>query len=331
MRAGRVALTLLSLTSVTAFIRQSFVPWSGYRTPVHVPLPGGYRPILVRTIPVHLTGPPADDPPEHSGKGWYGGYRQYLSRLASSYREGYQRSRESFTTPRPTDVLNNSDGVPLRPADRVAALLLTLLLCEAACFGVALVGAWAVVGVPVGAARQARLHAATQTALSIRTATRVPRLLVQFMSLPCVASMIRSRKLELRATFVKERATQTLAVLAAVALTLRACNTLLIGYTSSAAATLSGMAGGLPVGGAIATGVCVFVSNVVMGAWRWLGAVDAAARAMATLRPLYALADMEERLAPAVRLLAASISAFFHEVVAPLLRTVGFLTVQTLG
>ena len=42
-------------------------------------------------------------------------------------------------------------------------------------------------------------------------------------------------------------------------------------------------------------------------------------------------AELERYLAPVVRLGAASLTAFYYEVIVPIAKTLGFITVQTLG
>ena len=60
-------------------------------------------------------------------------------------------------------------------------------------------------------------------------------------------------------------------------------------------------------------------------------ALDAAARATPINAAFYALADTERLLAPPGRLVVAALGAFYQEVILPLLRTLGFVTMQTLG
>ena len=45
----------------------------------------------------------------------------------------------------------------------------------------------------------------------------------------------------------------------------------------------------------------------------------------------YWVAELERYLAPVVRLGAASLTAFYYEVIVPIAKTLGFITVQTLG
>ena len=62
-----------------------------------------------------------------------------------------------------------------------------------------------------------------------------------------------------------------------------------------------------------------------------LVAIDAAARLTPINAAFYALADTERYLAAPGRLLVAALVAFFREVILPIGRTLGFITVQTLG
>ena len=60
-------------------------------------------------------------------------------------------------------------------------------------------------------------------------------------------------------------------------------------------------------------------------------AVDSVARAHPVLQTLYAVADLEHFFEAPMRFLYSAMAAFFAEVVVPVLRTLGFITVQTLG
>ena len=115
------------------------------------------------------------------------------------------------------------NAVPLRNSDRVAGMILAVLYVESALFSASLILAWLVgASEAFAVVGQGRLFAALAVATNVRSCTRLPRLCVEVFALPWVFRQVRSRAIDLRASFVKDRAAQTLAVTAVVFLTLRA-------------------------------------------------------------------------------------------------------------
>jgi hypothetical protein len=270
--------------------------------------------------------------------------QQWLSRVAIGYREGKVRSEAYFADKRTKTDEDLTNAEPLRQADRIAGVLLMLLIVEAISFGGAvsvafLMGSSDAFGV---GGVQARLFAALTDASSFRCRSRLARLVVEMLALPRVLAIIRRRPTDDRATFVKDRATQTCAAFVALLLTLRACNqALLVGSTAPAAlvildklgaplAPLARQIGVAPLTAALGSaGQGAWMS--LRGATEALGTLYTTAQGMASLRPLFFIADLETYLAAPARLVGAALGAFVDEVVKPILRTLGFITIQTLG
>ena len=150
--------------------------------------------------------------------------KTFLNVLRDGYKEGYEAGQKYLSTPMRSSV-TDPNAAPLRAADKIAAILLTVVLVETIAFGSATSIAWLIgTAAASGAAQQARLFAAVGAAASFRAATRLPRLLAECVALPYVMRRIESRSTELRATYVKDRASQTIAVFGVPLLTLRAFN-----------------------------------------------------------------------------------------------------------
>ena len=284
-----------------------------------------------RVAHVHATESAEADQP------WY-------SRLAEGYSEGYERARASFATPRPGEAVDPNAG-PLRRSDKLAGLLLTVWLVEALTFGAALLCAWLLGASPAFAlgSTRARLVAAARNAAAFRVATRLPRLLAELAALPYVFRAVGSRPMENRATFVKDRASQSAALLAVLVLTIRACNRTLLAGTSEPAAAILAAAlsrAAQPFIGPLGflEPLAIAIGAAAHRAWELLlllatrlVAIDAAARCTPINAAFYALSDLERYLETPFKLVLAALGAFVDEVVRPLLRTLGLLTVNTLG
>ena len=268
---------------------------------------------------------------------------KWYSRIVADFKEGYDRSKASFETPRAVETLDPSAG-PLRKSDKLAGVLLTMLVVEAVAFAGAFLCCWLLGTAAIAGAPQARLFAAAGEAAAFRTATRLPRLLAECVAVRYCLAAIESRPVDVRAEFVKDRASQTIALLGVIALTVRAANkTLLAGSSAPAAATIAAWIAGLARPLTDSLGFLAPVADLISAAARlaWafalrlgarLVAIDAAARTANPINAaLYGLSDLERYLAGPAKLLVAALGAFYHEVVLPILKTVGFITVQTLG
>jgi len=307
-----------------------------------LPHVSAYRPMLAgyhRPLVMQQQQPEDKEPWYATGlsegrKSWYG-------RLADSYREGYQRSQAYF---RSSAGNAPSSEEPLRQSDAVGALGLTVILVEAILFGCSCVLAWLstasdtfAMGPP-----QARLVGAAAKAVSFRSASRLPRLVVESVTLPLVQAQVRARPVSDRATFVKDRASQTVAVVVVVLLTLRAFNARLLRGTAAPAALelaqLTGrMLGPLP-SFLWQFPLCRSLCHALHAAWAWTldagtraVALDTAARRSWLLGPLYSMAELECVMAGPARFVSLAMVAFVDDVVKPILRTLGFITVQTLA
>ena len=260
------------------------------------------------------------------------GYQEWLSRLKQSYQEGYSRSREKFL-----EKEEIYEAGSLSQEERLSGALLTLVVVESLTMGVGILGAWLFLGAPAGAvAVQARLFAAIDAATHFRASTRLPRLLAELAALPIVLRAVARRPKEERGAFVADRAKQTVAVLAVVCLTIRAFNSggLLLGATGPAGAEIfkpiSRLALTSPLAAAVSSAAHAAVAGLVaLGSQ--LSALDASARLLLPLRPLFILAELEHYLTKPFFFLCAVAKAFFDEVIMTGLRRLGFLTIQTLG
>ena len=149
--------------------------------------------------------------------------------------------------------------------------------------------------------------------------------------------------MENRATFVKDRASQSAALLAVLVLTIRACNRTLLAGTSEPAAAILAAAlsrAAQPFIGPLGflEPLAIAIGAAAHRAWELLlllatrlVAIDAAARCTPINAAFYALSDLERYLETPFKLVLAALGAFVDEVVRPLLRTLGLLTVNTLG
>ena len=116
----------------------------------------------------------------------------------TSYKEGYEKSRQSFLK---RQQLNQPDAEAgsLRRADLLAGAVLALVVVESATFGAALAGSWLALPDALGGAMpQARLFAAFAAAASLRASTRLPRLLAEAAAVPAVLASIACRPTEER-------------------------------------------------------------------------------------------------------------------------------------
>ena len=259
--------------------------------------------------------------------------KTFLNVLRDGYKEGYEAGQKYLSTPMRSSV-TDPNAAPLRAADKIAAILLTVVLVETIAFGGATSIAWLIgTAAASGAAQQARLFAAVGAAASFRAATRLPRLLAECVALPYVMRRIESRSTELRATYVKDRASQTIAVFGVLLLTLRAFNAgALSGTTGAAGAVLLEKVASVsaPLGDLVGS-----VAGLVWAGATRIGArlvaIDAAARQTPINAAFYAVADSEKVLEPVGKLVVAALAAFLEDVVKPILKTLGFITVQTLG
>jgi len=231
---------------------------------------------------------------------------------------------------------------PLRKADLLASLLLTMVLCEAAALVLALAGSWALLGAAANGSTHARLYAAVHAALDFRSATRLPRLLAEGAAFPFVTASVARRPSALRAPFMKERVQQAIAAAVAALLTIRMANVYLVGGRSEPAAVVVAAKLGSALSPLLSQPVLAPLTSAagtlggLLWAWAQSGwqvacAIDSAAHVHPVLRLLYPVADFERVLEAPVRFLSTAMAAFFAEVVMPLLRTLGFVTMQTLG
>lgn len=282
----------------------------------------------------------ADEPARQQKTGtqlWY-------ARVARSYKEGYERSRARFQERRgPTAAAG-----PLRPQDRVLGVVLALTLVELAAFGVALAGSWLVLGAPPAealqtAGPQARLRAAFGAAASLRASTRLPRLLTEVCATPFVlASLARSPQNE-RFGVCQERATQALAVFAALVLTLRALNvSLLGGATGPALAVLSSGLGQLlapllaslpavaPMAAAVAS-VAHATCSGLAAAGHALVSLEVASRRLLPLKPLFYVAELERHLAAPFVFVCVCLRAFYQEALLTGLRRLGLVAMRLMA
>ena len=258
--------------------------------------------------------------------------KTFLNVLRDGYKEGYEAGQKYLSTPMRSSV-TDPNAAPLRAADKIAAILLTVVLVETIAFGGATSIAWLIGTAAASGLAQARLFAAVSAAASFRAATRLPRLLAECVALPYVMRRIESRSTELRATYVKDRASQTIAVFGVLLLTLRAFNAgALSGTTGAAGAVLLEKVASVsaPLGDLIdSVAGLVWAGATRIGAR--LVAIDAAARQTPINAAFYAVADSEKVLEPVGKLVVAALAAFLEDVVKPILKTLGFITVQTLG
>ena len=93
---------------------------------------------------------------------------------------------------------------------------------------------------------------------------------------------------------------------------------------------LSGLPGVDVLGAAVSSFTSSICSMLAATADK-LTAFDVAARRAMPLRPLYAVSELERCFEAPFRFLLAAMSAFYADVVLPIMRTVGFVTVQTLA
>lgn len=270
------------------------------------------------------------------------GIEQFYSRIASSYREGYEKSRTRLREEQQAFFTASGESA-LRPQDRIAGAVVAAFLVEAATFGAALAGSWLVLGAPLlTEAPQARLRAAFDAAVAFRASTRLPRLLLEVFALPAAVASVAKRPAEERFTFCQERATQALAIIAAVVMTLRALNSgVLRGTTGPAIVVLASKFGLMlsPLTSISAISpISTAVSSAAHGACSKLVAIghaavslDDAARQLPLLRSLYDAAELERYLGPPFGFACACLRAFYEEVLLTGLRRLGFVTLQTLG
>ena len=295
-----------------------------------------HPPISLQEEDAAATPPAAPDP-------WYKATLDAKARLAQAYKEGFTSAKTYFETPLASSAISAS-AEPLRSSDKIAGILLTAVLVESVCFGVSFIGLWLLgTSEAFAVATSARLFAAAGDATAFRAATRLPRLLIECLALPAVLRAIGDRDVALRAPFVKDRTSQTIAMLAAVLLTVRALNRTVLAHTTAPAAsvlyaalveavgpTFNAVPALRPVADAAgAAGAMAWSSLVRIG--QRLVAIDAAARTTPINAAFYAVSDLERVLAAPVRLIATALTAWWHEVVVPLLKTLGWITVQTLG
>ena len=249
-------------------------------------------------------------------------------RMADSYREGVEKSRRYFKSDR---FAAAESFAPLRGSDRIACVFLTIFFTEAFTFGASLFVAWLSVEGCV-AAPQARLVGACAAAVRVRSRTRLPRLLAEILAMRPVARMVKQRDVDARAGFVKDRSSQALAILAVGCLTIRAANTaLLSGSTAPAAAVLVGKVVSLFGSPSWAQPVIDSAAAAVANLGRALVDLDGAARASCLLAPAYFASELERHLAVPGCFAVRALKAWYAEVVLPLLRLLGFVTMQTLG
>lgn len=284
-----------------------------------------------------------EDPPPQ--KPWYQASKDTFARVAEGYKEGYDSGKEYFATPLSSEAtIPSYRQEPLRRNDKIAAIVLTVILVEAVAFGAAFISLWLLgASEAFAGATSARLFAAGRAAFAFRAATRLPRLLVECIALPKALQAINARGTDLRATFVKDRMSQSLAILAVMMFTLRAINrTVLAGTTAPAAGLLyaaaiqavSPVAEALPFVRPVAEAagaVSATAWAVLVHIGQRLVAIDAVARSSPLNVVLYGVADLEKILAAPARFVVTALTAWWYEVVVPLLKTLGWLTVQTLG
>jgi len=279
----------------------------------------------------------SDDPP----------YNQFAlseawKRMKASYAAGYTDTKKALT---PNDDLETAPTL-LRTIDLVSTVVLACIFVEAATFGGAVLIAWLMGASPAFAASsvpQVRLFAALSVAADFRSRTRLWRLFVEFGMLPFVAAMAMRRPVDKRTTFFIDRAAQSAAIVATVALTMRACNRgWLAGTTDAAALVLWGklvaiaspLLSRLPEAPGLSSGV----ASAAHAAWgaalagsAQLRVFDAHALAFPPVVLLNRVANLEAFLWLPLKFAAAALRAFYLEVVLTGVKRLGWLTVQTLG
>ena len=279
-------------------------------------------------------------------------------RIKTSYAEGYNDTRATFVQ-RKTETLAPGS---LRPVDAISvgwqALMLGIVLIEAASFGVALGVAW-LLGASAEFASsasvnpQVRLQAALGVALAFRARTRLWRLLAELVAVAFAADAVARRPVDARPSFVADRAKQALALLMVLALTLRAMNRgwlagsvepaamVLASKATSALASVFGsplLAPLAPLGQWLSP-LARLAEQLAHAAWAAALGVSAVlcswdvwASSLSPIAALKRLAELEETLVlPQVRFLAGALHAAYLEVLIPGLKRLGWLTAQTLG
>ena len=278
-------------------------------------------------------------------------------RIKTSYAEGYNDTRATFVQ-RKTETLAPGS---LRPVDAIGALILGIVLIEAASFGVALGVAW-LLGASAEFASsasvnpQVRLQAALGVALAFRARTRLWRLLAELVAVAFAADAVARRPVDARPSFVADRAKQALALLMVLALTLRAMNRgwlagsvepaamVLASKATSALASVFGspllapLAPLAPLGQWLSP-LARLAEQLAHAAWAAALGVSAVlcswdvwASSLSPIAALKRLAELEETLVlPQVRFLAGALHAAYLEVLIPGLKRLGWLTAQTLG
>lgn len=275
-------------------------------------------------------------------------------RIKTSYAEGYNDTRATFVQ-RKTETLAPGS---LRPVDAIGALMLGIVLIEAASFGVALGVAW-LLGASAEFASsasvnpQVRLQAALGVALAFRARTRLWRLLAELVAVAFAADAVARRPVDARPSFVADRAKQALALLMVLALTLRAMNRgwlagsvepaamVLASKATSALASVFGsplLAPLAPLGQWLSP-LARLAEQLAHAAWAAALGVSAVlcswdvwASSLSPIAALKRLAELEETLVlPQVRFLAGALHAAYLEVLVPGLKRLGWLTAQTLG
>ena len=305
--------------------------------------------VYYTTAPARLRMATAQEPPANPfslSEAW--------KRIKASYAEGYNDTRATFVR-RKTETLAPGN---LRPVDAIGALMLGIVLVEAASFGVALGFAW-LLGASAEFASsasvnpQVRLQAALGVALAFRARTRLWRLLAELVAVAFAADAVARRPVDARPSFVADRAKQALALLMVLALTLRAMNRgWLAGSVEPAAMVLASKATS-----ALASvfGSPLLAPLAPLGQWlsplarlaeqlahaAWAAALgvstvlcswDVWASSLSPIAALKRLAELEETLVlPQVRFLAGALHAAYLEVLIPGLKRLGWLTAQTLG
>jgi hypothetical protein len=302
--------------------------------------------VYYTTAPARLRMATAQEPPANPfslSEAW--------KRIKASYAEGYNDTRATFVR-RKTETLAPGS---LRPVDCIGALMLGIVLVEAASFGVALGFAW-LLGASAEFASsasvnpQVRLQAALGVALVFRAHTRLWRLLAELVAVAFAADAVARRPVDARPSFVADRAKQALALLMVLALTLRAMNrgwlagsvepaaTVLASKATSALASVFDSPLLAPLGQWLSP-MARLAEQLALAAWAAALGVSAVlcswdvwASSLPPIAALKCLAELEETLLlPPVRFLADALHAAYLEVLAPGLKRLGWLTAQTLG
>ena len=109
--------------------------------------PAAPYPLLHSVARVSAAGPVLSADDANGGKAMTG-YQQWLSRLKTSYMEGYTKPRRRFSA---REDLREAGS--LSQGEKIAGGILTLTLVEVSMMGAGILGAWLCLGAPAGPGR----------------------------------------------------------------------------------------------------------------------------------------------------------------------------------